>query len=96
MSFVDVKDLREALSDIQHCLVYVFSIYEWKCVTSFTRQLSWCKYTYHVIRDLVLTLRITKTNVTSLHMLPENRSQPQRTGLVTALPRKPHRGVGPE
>ena len=53
MSFVDVKDLREALSDIQHCLVYVFSIYEWKCVTSFTRQLSWCKYTYHVIRDLL-------------------------------------------
>jgi hypothetical protein len=34
MSFVDVKDLREALSDIQHCLVYVFSINEWKCVTS--------------------------------------------------------------
>jgi hypothetical protein len=34
MRFVDVKDPGETLFDTQRRLVYVFSIYEWKCTTS--------------------------------------------------------------
>jgi len=34
MRLMNVEDPGEALSDIQHCLVYGFSMYEWKSITS--------------------------------------------------------------
>jgi hypothetical protein len=40
-------------------------------------------------------VRITRINVTSLHMLPENLSQPQRTAGYSAAA-KAHRSVAPE
>lgn len=97
MGFVDVKDLGEALSDTEHHLVCV------NCSLMIENVLCLHKAAIIVLiyspchkRFAVSLLWITRTNVTSLHKLPKNRSRPQNNGRCTPQPRKLHRGVRSE
>jgi hypothetical protein len=78
MRFVDVKDLGKALSDTEHCLVYVnFSLMVGNELCLYKTAIIVLIYSpCHKILAISMVW-ITRTNVTSLHILPENCSRPQ-------------------
>ena len=91
MGFVDVKDLGVALSDTQHHLVCVnFSLMTGNVLCPYKATIVVLIYSPCHKRFAISLVWITRTNVTSLHMLPENRSRRPRT----AQPRKIQRGFG--